>query len=69
MATRSLYPLTVTPKVPGQPIHLRAHLRYLVCEQICIPYEHDLALNLPRRRAGGERGCSPHQPLPGNGAG
>lgn len=42
-----VYPLTVTPQVPGQPISLRAHLRYLVCEQVCIPYEHDLTLDLP----------------------
>ncbi len=42
-----LFPLRITPQQPGQPISLRARLRYLVCEQICIPYEHDLALDLP----------------------
>ena len=47
-----LFPLRVTPQTPGQPISLRARLRYLVCEQICIPYEHDLALDLPAGVAG-----------------
>jgi suppressor for copper-sensitivity B len=47
-----VFPLNITPKNPGQPIRLRAHLRYLVCEQICIPYEHDLALDLSAGPAG-----------------
>lgn len=47
-----VFPLNVTPRNPGQPVSLRAHLRYLVCEQICIPYEHDLALDLPAGQAG-----------------
>jgi suppressor for copper-sensitivity B len=42
-----VFPLRVTPARPGEAISLRAHLRYLVCEQVCIPYEHDLALDLP----------------------
>lgn len=42
-----VYPLNLTPLVPGEPVSLRAHIRYLVCEQICIPYEHDLTLDLP----------------------
>lgn len=42
-----LFPLHVTPERPGEALQLRAHLRYLVCEQICIPYEHDLGLDLP----------------------
>ena len=42
-----LFPLRVTPERSGEAISLRAHLRYLVCEQICIPYEHDLRLDLP----------------------
>ncbi|MFZ5792239.1 MAG: protein-disulfide reductase DsbD family protein [Pseudomonadota bacterium] len=35
----------------GQPLSLKAHLRYLVCEEICIPYEADLALDLPAGEA------------------
>ena len=42
-----VYPIAVTPAQPGQPIALRAHLRYLVCAQVCIPYEADLALDIP----------------------
>ena len=32
-----VYPLSVTPQRPGEAVNLRAHLRYLVCEQVCIP--------------------------------
>ncbi|TDQ82420.1 suppressor for copper-sensitivity B [Dongia mobilis] len=49
---RVLFPLRVTPERPGEAVSLRAHLRYLVCEQICIPYEHDLAFDLPAGAAG-----------------
>ncbi len=40
-------PLSVTPQQKGAPVSLRAKLRYLVCAQVCIPYEHQLALDLP----------------------
>lgn len=42
-----VFPLTLKVETPGAPVTLRAKLRYLVCEQICIPYEHDLSLDLP----------------------
>ena len=42
-----VYPLAVTPQHPGQPVAVRAHLRYLVCAEVCIPYEADLALDIP----------------------
>jgi suppressor for copper-sensitivity B len=42
-----LYPIAVTPERPGEAVKLRAHLRYLVCEQVCIPYDADLALDIP----------------------
>ncbi|WP_374384391.1 protein-disulfide reductase DsbD family protein [Dongia sp.] len=54
-----VYPLTVTPQHPGEPVSLKAKLRYLVCEQICIPYEHDLSLELPA----GDAGVSSDAPL------
>jgi suppressor for copper-sensitivity B len=41
------FPLMVTPDVPGAPISLKAKIRYLVCEQICIPQEGNLTLDLP----------------------
>jgi suppressor for copper-sensitivity B len=42
-----VFPLTLTVRQPSQPVALHAKLRYLVCEQICIPYEHELSLDLP----------------------
>jgi suppressor for copper-sensitivity B len=42
-----VYPIAVTPERPGEAVKLRAHLRYLVCEQVCIPYDADLALDIP----------------------
>jgi len=41
-----VYPIAVTPTNPGAPVKLRAHLRYLVCADVCIPYEADLVLNI-----------------------
>jgi suppressor for copper-sensitivity B len=41
------FPLMVTPETPGAPIALKAKIRYLVCEQICVPQDADLALDLP----------------------
>jgi suppressor for copper-sensitivity B len=40
-------PLSITPKDPGAPVMLRGKLEYLLCDQICIPYEGSLALDLP----------------------
>jgi suppressor for copper-sensitivity B len=39
-------PLEVMVKKPGEGLDLRAHVQYLVCEKICIPYEARLALDL-----------------------
>ncbi len=41
------FPLMVTPEHPGAPIALKVRIRYLVCEQICVPQESELALDLP----------------------
>lgn len=54
-----IFPLRVTPVTPGAALTLKAHLRYLVCEQICIPYEHDLTLSLPA----GSPQLTPEAPL------
>jgi suppressor for copper-sensitivity B len=40
-------PVIATLSEPGKPLAIRAHLRYLVCETVCIPYEADLALDIP----------------------
>lgn len=42
-----LLPELVRPEKPGEPMSLRANLRYLVCDEICIPYEAALSLDLP----------------------
>jgi len=42
-----VFPLTLSVEKPREPVSLHAKLRYLVCEQICIPYEHNLSLDLP----------------------
>ncbi|WP_395016253.1 protein-disulfide reductase DsbD family protein [Dongia sp.] len=54
-----VYPIAVTPERPGEAVKLRAHLRYLVCEQVCIPYDADLALDIPA----GPPGPSDQAPL------
>lgn len=40
-------PITVQLAQPGAPLHLRAHLSYLTCSDICVPHDTDLALDLP----------------------
>jgi suppressor for copper-sensitivity B len=40
-------PVAATAKDPGQPLSLRAAVKYLVCEKVCIPYKASLALDLP----------------------
>ncbi len=40
-------PVLATRRDTDQPLDLRVHLRYLTCNDICIPYDAQLALNLP----------------------
>jgi suppressor for copper-sensitivity B len=40
-------PLAVEPFEFGKPISVRARVPYLTCEEICIPYEAQLSLDLP----------------------
>ncbi|MDF2097114.1 protein-disulfide reductase DsbD family protein [Aquibaculum arenosum] len=42
-----VFPLTLVPERPGEPIRLAARVDYLLCETICIPYEEDVRLTLP----------------------
>jgi suppressor for copper-sensitivity B len=42
------FPVMVTPVTAGAPIALKAKIRYLVCEQICVPQDGDLTLDLPQ---------------------
>ncbi|MEX0808333.1 MAG: protein-disulfide reductase DsbD domain-containing protein [Dongiaceae bacterium] len=46
-----LLPVAVTPATPGEPLALRADVSYLLCEEICIPFETVLALDLPAGEA------------------
>ncbi|HYM33641.1 MAG TPA: protein-disulfide reductase DsbD domain-containing protein [Candidatus Cybelea sp.] len=41
-------PVRVSPDLAGAPVALRLHLTYGICKEVCIPYEADLALDLPR---------------------
>lgn len=43
---RVVLPIAARVPDPAAPIRLRVKASYLVCEQICIPYESDLALDL-----------------------
>ncbi|MCP5364853.1 MAG: thioredoxin family protein [Hyphomicrobiales bacterium] len=40
-------PIDVRLKNPGEPLLLRAHVDYLTCDDICVPYTADLALDVP----------------------
>ena len=42
-----VFPLGVALVRPGEPVSLRAHVSYLVCKEICIPGDADLALDIP----------------------
>lgn len=42
-----ILPLRVTLTEPGKALSLRAHVEYLVCDQICVPQQAALALDLP----------------------
>lgn len=36
---RVIFPVEVTPKMPGKPVTLRLKLDYAVCEKLCVPAE------------------------------
>ncbi|MGE3934886.1 MAG: protein-disulfide reductase DsbD family protein [Rhodospirillaceae bacterium] len=40
-------PLAVTVFEPGKPVRLRGTVNYLTCDDICVPYEAPVALDLP----------------------
>ena len=42
---------------PGAPLHLEAQLDYLTCNEICIPYQTTLTLDLPVAGAGPDYGA------------
>ncbi len=42
-----VFPVTVAPERPGEPVRVNASVDYLVCATICIPYQAALSLELP----------------------
>jgi len=42
-----VFPILVRPDRVGQELRLRANVRYLACDEVCVPMEADLALDLP----------------------
>jgi DsbC/DsbD-like thiol-disulfide interchange protein len=48
--TSVLFPISVMPQVPGEPVDLRLTLEFAVCREICIPAQATLELKLPPAR-------------------
>jgi len=44
---RVVFPVTLVPERAGEPMRLAATVNYLICDEICIPYQANLALDLP----------------------
>jgi len=42
-----VFPLVVTPARPGEPVTLDARVTYMVCEEVCVPFDEQLSLSLP----------------------
>ena len=42
-----IFPFTLKAEDPTQPATVKAHVRYLTCDDICIPYEADLEMPVP----------------------
>lgn len=46
-----IIPIEVIPETVGTPLRLNARVDYLTCNDICVPYEANLAINLPAGEA------------------
>ena len=42
-----VFPITASVLEPGKDVALKARVRFLTCDDICVPYEANLTLNLP----------------------
>ena len=60
--TQVVFPLTVTPVDPSQPVELVADVMYGACEELCIPVEAQATLSL---LVGGGEGTSAASPFAG----
>jgi DsbC/DsbD-like thiol-disulfide interchange protein len=47
-----VFPLTVTPEKAGQPVRLHLKLFYAACDDICVPGQAELALDLAETSSG-----------------
>lgn len=56
--TQVVFPLTVTPDDPSQPVELVADVMYGACEELCIPVEAQAALSLPAASGDGTGAAS-----------
>ncbi len=54
-AEEVVLPIEASLSEPGAPTRLHAHLRYLICEEICIPNDGELVLDLPAGPASSAR--------------
>ena len=62
-------PITARLAQPDAPLHLKLHLSYLTCSEICVPHDADLALDLPGAGAGYGALIAQYQAqVPGDGA-
>ncbi len=43
-----VFPITVTREDTAKPLYLSGAIRYLVCDDICIPYDAEVRLNIPQ---------------------
>ncbi|MDG2032921.1 MAG: protein-disulfide reductase DsbD family protein [Rhodospirillales bacterium] len=42
-----VFPIVANARDPNEPLKLRAKLHYLTCDDVCIPYQTELSLELP----------------------
>lgn len=47
-----VFPITVTPSLPGEPVVLVAEIVYGACEELCIPVTANVELDLPATKGG-----------------
>lgn len=40
-------PITATPETPGQPVSLKAQISMMACAELCIPFNFEVALEVP----------------------
>ncbi len=50
-------PLSLRPERPGEPVRLAGTVSYLTCEEICIPHDAALSIELPAGPAAGAPGA------------